>query len=129
MHYCEKVREFTKACHPNLPQKPVLLDDKQKQFIAQMVKDEMDELQEANNVADQADAFVDAIYYLCDAAVRNGMNIDPIFRIVHNANMQKVVDGKVKRRKDGKILKPEGWKDPQPLIQREMGIQISYGAF
>ena len=51
-------------------------------------------------------------YYICDTAVRHGLNLDPLFKIVHRANMQKVVDGKVIRREDGKILKPEGWEDP-----------------
>ena len=34
--------------------------------------------------------------------------------------MQKVVDGKVLRREDGKILKPEGWQPPEPLIEQEV---------
>ena len=32
---------------------------------------------------------------------------------VHRSNMAKLVDGKVLRREDGKVLKPEGWQPPQ----------------
>ena len=94
-----------------------------------MVNDELDELREATDTAEQADALVDAIYYICDTAVRHGMNIDRVFEIVHGANMQKVVDGKVIRRADGKILKPDGWQDPGPLLDREMTRQAESGSW
>ena len=35
------------------------------------------------------------------------------FNEVHRSNMAKLVDGKVIRREDGKVLKPEGWQPPQ----------------
>ena len=95
----------------------------------EMVNDELDELEEATNTIEQADALVDAIYYICDTAVRHGMNLDPLFSIVHRANMQKVVDGKVIRREDGKILKPEGWEDPEPYLRREMENQEKNGSW
>lgn len=94
-----------------------------------MVNDEMDELEQAGTVPDQADALVDAIYYICDFAATHGINLDPIFEIVHGANMQKVVDGKVIRRKDGKILKPDGWEDPGPKVRAEIERQKRDGAF
>ena len=43
--------------------------------------------------------------------------------------MQKVVDGKVIRRDDGKILKPEGWEDPGPKLEAEIDRQLEKGAF
>lgn len=129
MGYTEQVREFTKACNDELPNHPQKMTTEGIAFIRQMVNDEMDELEESQNVTEQADALVDAIYYICDFAVRNGINLDPLFDIVHGANMQKVVNGKVIRRDDGKILKPEGWEDPAPKLNAEMARQQNDGSF
>lgn len=129
MGYTEQVREFTKACNDELPATPQEMTTEGIAFIRKMVNDEMDELEESKNVTEQADALVDAIYYICDFAVRNGINLDPLFDIVHGANMQKVVDGKVIRRDDGKILKPEDWEDPAPKLNAEMARQQNEGSF
>ena len=94
MGYTAQVREFTMACNDDLPAHPQNMTAEGIAFIRQMVNDEMDELMAAQTVTEQADALVDAIYYICDFAVRNGINLDPLFDIVHNANMQKVVNGK-----------------------------------
>ena len=129
MGYTEQVRQFTQACNDELPEKPQKMTDEGIAFIRQMVNDELEELEEASTVAEQADALVDAIYYICDFAIRNGINLDPLFEIVHTANMQKVVNGKVIRRDDGKILKPEGWEDPAPKLDAEMARQATQGSF
>ena len=46
----------------------------------------LDELEEAINNHEQADALVDAIYYICDTAVRHGLNLDPLFSVVHRCH-------------------------------------------
>ncbi len=127
--YTTAVNDFTRACKDNLPTHPVLIGEERIAFIRQMVNDEMEELEQAETVHDQADALVDAIYYICDFAATHGINLDPVFEIVHQANMQKVVDGKVIRRVDGKILKPEGWQDPGPKVEAELQRQMDRGSF
>ncbi len=127
--YCSKVKEFSDACNDNNPSKPKEMDEAAIAFIRKMVNDEMDELEEATNITEQADALVDAIYYICDTAVRHGMNLDPYFDIVHRANMQKVVDGKVIRRDDGKIMKPDCWQDPAPFLDKETANQEQKGSW
>ena len=130
MSYTTAVKEFSDACNDgDNPKTPRLLSPQAIEFIAEMVDDELQELREAVDVAEQADALVDAIYYICDTAVRHGINLDRVFEIVHGANMQKVVDGRVIRRDDGKILKPEGWKDPGPLLLDELDRQGRDGSF
>ena len=58
---------------------------------------------------------------------------NPIINIVCQANLAKLVDGKVLRDEDpdsprfGKILKPEGWEDPMPLIEKELNAQSVKG--
>ncbi|MDG2028082.1 MAG: hypothetical protein P8J50_13325 [Acidimicrobiales bacterium] len=130
MSYTTSVKQFSDACQDgNNPKTPQLMDATAVEFIAEMVNDELEELREAMDVAEQADALVDAIYYMCDTAVRHGLNLDRIFDIVHGANMQKVVDGRVIRRDDGKILKPEGWQDPARLLLAEMARQETDGSW
>lgn len=130
MTYTTAVKEFSDACNDHeLPSTPQLMDSAAVEFIAEMVNDELQELREAVDVVEQADALVDAIYYICDTAVRHGINLDRLFEIVHTANMGKVVDGRVLRREDGKILKPPGWSDPGPALVAELDRQRREGAW
>lgn len=129
MGYTSQVREFSQACDNTLPKSPRKMTSEGIAFIRQMVDDEMDELEKAETITEQADALVDAIYYICDFAVHHGINLDPLFDIVHRANMQKVVGGKVIQRQDGKVLKPAGWKDPSPKLEAEITRQIREGSF
>ncbi len=130
MTYTTAVKEFSDACNDDeLPSTPTFMSDEAVEFIVEMVNDELEELREAKDVVEQADALVDAIYYICDSAVRHGMNLDRVFEIVHSANMGKVVDGQVVRREDGKILKPRGWRDPGPLLTEELDRQQNEGSW
>ena len=84
------------------------------------LKDHEDEVEV---VAAQQDAIVDLIYVAMNAAAKTGIDLDKVFNLVHEANMKKVdpETGKVQRRGDGKILKPEGWTPPD--IEREVKKQ------
>jgi len=58
-----------------------------------------------------ADAIADSIYVLVGTALEYGIPLARVWDAVQAANMAKVgPDGKVIRREDGKILKPEGWQ-------------------
>lgn len=62
--------------------------------------------------AEQYDAFVDAWYYMLNAACKKGCNLSLLFEHVHRANMNKrQPDGSWLRRADGKVEKPKGWKE------------------
>jgi predicted HAD superfamily Cof-like phosphohydrolase len=80
-------------------------------------------------IAEQADAMVDAAYYMYDTATGMGVNLDGVFNIVQAANMAKRdVNGKfIIRASDGKIIKPEGWKEPD--IRGEISRQMRDGAW
>ena len=130
MGYTSAVKQFSDASTDGEnPVSPKLMEFDAVEFVTSMVNDELEELREARTISDQADALIDAIYYICDTAVRHGMNLDRIFEIVHKANMQKVVGGSVIRREDGKIMKPKGWQDPGPLLVEELARQKRFGSW
>jgi predicted HAD superfamily Cof-like phosphohydrolase len=63
-------------------------------------------------IAEQVDAFADIDYYNCNAACKVGMNVDGVFNVVHEANMRKKFeDGTFHRNEEGKVIKPENWKE------------------
>lgn len=61
------------------------------------------------NLIDAIDGICDLLYVTLGAAVRLGIDIEPFFAEVQQANMAKVGGD---TRPDGKILKPEGWQPP-----------------
>jgi predicted HAD superfamily Cof-like phosphohydrolase len=64
-------------------------------------------------IAEQADALVDMWYYGLNAFCKKGVNVSSMFKVVHQANMNKrFPDGKFHKREDGKIEKPLGFQDP-----------------
>ena len=126
--YCELVREFTIKHAGSVPDKPRMLSSESVSFIREMVQDEMDELKLATGLDDQADALVDAIYYICDTAVRNGIDLDPLFSIVHTANLRKLRNKMIKS-ENGKVEKPDDWKGPDDEFHNELLRQQQYGSF
>jgi predicted HAD superfamily Cof-like phosphohydrolase len=80
-------------------------------------------------IGEQGDALVDLYYYSLNAAAKKGINLSKIFKVVHAANMAKrdPVTGTFIKRKDGKIIKPDGWKKPN--IKDEIKSQIDNGSF
>lgn len=91
--------------------------------------EEIAEFAAADTIEDQADALIDLIYFAIGTFTLMGVNPEPLFDIVHAANMGKVgPDGKVLRNEQGKIIKPEGWKErysPEPLLAEEIELQCS----
>ena len=83
-----------------------------------LLREEVEEYAEAARAGDLVeviDALADIGYILAGTILNHGMqNIyDDAFDEVHRSNMAKLVDGKVLRREDGKVMKPQGWTSPQ----------------
>lgn len=74
-----------------------------------------------SEVAYVCDALLDIIYVSIGAMHAMGIDPQPLWDEVQRSNMAKVdpETGKVRRREDGKILKPDGWSSPN-LIQLVM---------
>jgi predicted HAD superfamily Cof-like phosphohydrolase len=83
-----------------------------------LLREEVEEYAEAARAGDMVeilDALADIGYILAGTIINHGMQhiYDDAFNEVHRSNMAKLVDGKVLRREDGKVMKPEGWTPPQ----------------
>lgn len=61
------------------------------------------------DLPDYVDGLCDLVYVTVGGAVDMGLDLDPHFELVHDANMRKLAGPK---REDGKQLKPEGWVGP-----------------
>ena len=102
---------------------PAFPDLPQRGLRVKLLREEFEEYLKAegdNDLIEVADALADIIYIACGTAVAYGIPLDRVFAEVHRSNMAKLVDGKVIRREDGKVLKPAGWKPPD--VKGVMGL-------
>jgi predicted HAD superfamily Cof-like phosphohydrolase len=109
------VKEFHRAFGQRIGERPEFPEDDERALRVKLLSEEFTEYQDAefnNDIVEIADALADIIYIACGTAVSYGIPLDRVFTEVHRSNMAKLVDGKVLRRSDGKIQKPEGWTPP-----------------
>ena len=83
-----------------------------------LIKEELAELEQAigdQNATEQLDALLDIIVVCSGALLSRKWDSHGAWAEVVSSNTAKVdpVTGKVIKREDGKILKPEGWTPPQ----------------
>ena len=115
MSYFTDVKDFHVAFGQRVGSYPELPNTKERTLRMKLLAEEMYEYTVAeneNDIVEIADALADIIYIACGTAVSYGIPLDEIFNEVHRSNMAKLVDGKVLRREDGKIQKPESWTPP-----------------
>ena len=77
--------------------------------------DELKEAIEANDRVAQLDALVDILVVTMGAIRAGGFDGEGAWKEVMDTNFAKIdpTTGKVIKRADGKVLKPEGWKEPE----------------
>lgn len=63
-------------------------------------------------IAEQVDSVVDQMYYAFNAMAKKNVDVSKVFDLVHEANMNKKIDGVFLKRADGKIIKPPNWRTP-----------------
>jgi predicted HAD superfamily Cof-like phosphohydrolase len=83
-----------------------------------LIREETDELEEAiqdNDKVEQLDALVDILVVTMGAIRSAGWDSEGAWKEVMDTNFAKINPdtGKVRKREDGKVLKPEGWKAPE----------------
>ena len=107
----EDVNKFGTACDQPAS------DINYKMYLG-LIAEEFDELQDAvleDDKVEQLDALVDILVVTVGAIRAAGWDGEAAWREVMNTNFAKIDPdtGKVRKREDGKVLKPEGWKAPE----------------
>lgn len=82
-----------------------------------LIDEEYIELQdavEANDRVEQLDALIDILVVTMGAIRAGGFDAEGAWNEVMRTNFAKIdsTTGKVRKREDGKVLKPEGWTPP-----------------
>jgi predicted HAD superfamily Cof-like phosphohydrolase len=83
-----------------------------------LITEEYNELRDAivaNDRVEQLDALVDILVVTMGAIRAGGFDGEGAWTEVMRTNFAKIdpETGKVRKREDGKVLKPEGWKPPE----------------
>jgi predicted HAD superfamily Cof-like phosphohydrolase len=107
----EDINKFAAACDqaPSEANYKMYLD---------LIREETGELEDAiadNDRIEQLDALVDILVVTIGAIRAGGMNAEGAWKEVMDTNFAKIdpETGKVIKRDDGKVLKPEGWQAPK----------------
>ncbi len=120
----DSVAKFHQCLGHSTPNQPTPIDKDRLSEVIVWMKEELDELSNASNMADQLDAIADLLYFVFGIFVEMGVDGGEIFRIVHEANMRKL--GKeIQYHPDGKIKRPENWLPPETEIQRYLDVAKS----
>ena len=105
---------FMTACDQTVGEKNTL----QYEMYYSLIKEEVSELMEAHTAGDkveQLDALIDILVVTIGAIHSMGADGQGAWNEVMRTNFAKIdpSTGKVIKRADGKVLKPEGWKKPE----------------
>lgn len=113
MSLFEDQKKFMTACEQSVS------IDNASQFAmhCDLIREEVKELHdaiEANDDVEQLDAIIDILVVTIGAGLSRGWDLQAAWDEVMRTNLAKIdpVTGKVRKREDGKVLKPEGWKAP-----------------
>jgi predicted HAD superfamily Cof-like phosphohydrolase len=107
----EDINKFAEAC--DQPPSP----ENYRMYLG-LIDEEYDELLDAvvaEDKVEQLDALVDILVVTIGAIRAAGWDAESAWNEVMNTNFAKINSetGKVIKREDGKVLKPEGWKAPE----------------
>ena len=101
------VVEFIEACDQEKNSDNALL-------YRSLIREEYEEYIHANNLTEDLDACMDMIWVILGYCYMRGYNVSGAWKEVARSNLSKInpETGKVIKREDGKVLKPEGWTPP-----------------
>jgi predicted HAD superfamily Cof-like phosphohydrolase len=111
------VEAFHKATDTPIQDTPCIPSDERMMVRETLIMEEFEELMRGMahyDLTNIAQELVDLIYVAIGTALELGIPLQKVWDEVQRANMNKVdpVTGKVRKREDGKVLKPEGWQKP-----------------
>ena len=93
------------------------INEQQYALYRKLIAEEVHELHEAvenNDRVEQLDALIDILVVTIGALHSMGADVEGAWQEVIRSNLAKIdaTTGKVIKRADGKVLKPEGWTPP-----------------
>jgi len=106
--------KFMKACDQSVGEFNV----EQFNLYTKLIEEEFKELKLAidnNDKVETLDALIDILVVTIGALHSFGANVEGAWKEVMNTNFAKIdkETGKVRKREDGKVLKPIGWTPPE----------------
>ncbi len=111
-----KVGTFMKTFGQEVKTKPSFSNDKINKLRIDLIKEELDELQEAmknNDLLEVADALTDILYVTYGAGHAFGIDLDKCFDEVQNSNMSKLDEnGEPIYNESGKVMKGPNYFKP-----------------
>ena len=109
--------KFMRACDQTVGRINNEINEDQYELYLNLIKEEVAELQVAVNDCDpveQLDALIDILVVTIGAIHSGGFDAEGAWKEVMRSNFAKIGDdGKVRKREDGKVLKPTGWTAPE----------------
>jgi len=112
----EDVKTFMVTFGQIVRTKPQFPDEKTMQLRYDLIKEELNELEQAmktKNLKEVADALTDILYVTYGAGFAYGINLDKCFKEVQRANMSKLGnDGKPIYNNKGKVMKGPNYSEP-----------------
>ena len=112
----DDVKIFMKTFGQMVKTKPQFPDEKTMQLRFDLIKEELNELEQAmktKNLKEIADALTDILYVAYGAGCAYGIDLDKCFKEVQRANMSKLgSDGKPIYNEKGKVMKGPNYVEP-----------------
>jgi predicted HAD superfamily Cof-like phosphohydrolase len=113
--------KFMRACDQNVDKE----DQQQYLMYVGLIEEETKEFEQAlldNDRVEQLDALIDILVVTIGAIHSAGFDAEGAWKEVMRTNFAKIdkETGKVRKREDGKVLKPAGWIPPnlEPYIKK-----------
>ena len=111
------VSVFLKSVGQEIPSIPQKMVSDQAELYKKLIKEEVEEFWEAEAASDdveQLDACFDMIWVIVGYMKSRGWDCEAAWDEGAKSNLSKIdpATGFVRRREDGKILKPDGWAPP-----------------
>ena len=114
--------KFMRACDQSVD----AMNESQYLMYMKLIDEEVGELHQAvlaNDEVEQLDALIDILVVTIGAIRSAGFDAEGAWKEVMATNFNKIdkQSGRVRKREDGKVLKPQGWVAPnlEPFVKRK----------
>jgi len=103
--------KFMRACDQTVGE----FNEAQYQMYCNLISEEFNELVASKTKVDDLDALIDILVVTVGAIHSLGADAEGAWKEVMRTNFAKIdhETGKVRKREDGKVLKPQGWSSPE----------------